>query len=249
MDESKYIEGLIRLHSGLERQGPGDPGFTDFILEQLPELPANPRIADIGCGAGGGALQLARTYGARVKAVDFSREFLDQMMDRARQEGLEALIEPVECDMGSLDWKPESIDLLWSEGAAYCITFEGALKAWRPLMAKGGVAAISELDYFSDDVPDAAAEYMQRMYPDIKAESGNVALINALGYEVLGTHRLPTEAWWTNYYGPLRKNIAAMKDSDDEVMQAVIRDTEEEMRFFEQFSDVYGYTFFIVRAV
>lgn len=116
-------------------------------------------------------------------------------------------------------------------------------------MAEGGVAAISELDYFSDDVPEAAAEYMKRMYPDIKTESGNVALINASGYEVLGTHRLPTEAWWANYYGPLRENIAAMKDSDDEIMQAVIRDTEEEMHFFEAFSDVYGYTFFIMRAV
>ena len=40
----KYIEALITLHSGLERQGPGDPDFSDFIIEQLPELPQHPRF-------------------------------------------------------------------------------------------------------------------------------------------------------------------------------------------------------------
>ncbi len=38
--QEKYIEALITLHSGLERQGPGDPDFSDFIIRQLPELPA-----------------------------------------------------------------------------------------------------------------------------------------------------------------------------------------------------------------
>ena len=128
--QEKYIEALIALHSGLERQGPGDPDFSDFIIRQLAELPPHPRIADIGCGAGAGALILARKYHSKVKAVDFSKEFLDQMMHRARLEGLEDLIEPIECDMGKLDWEPGTIDLLWSEGAAYNISFEGALKAW-----------------------------------------------------------------------------------------------------------------------
>ena len=53
-EREKYIEALIRLHSGLERQGPGDSDFSDFIIKQIPELPPNPRIADIGCGAGAG---------------------------------------------------------------------------------------------------------------------------------------------------------------------------------------------------
>ena len=57
--QQKYIAALIRLHSGLERQGPGDIDFSEFIITQLPKLPPNPRIADIGCGAGAGALFLA----------------------------------------------------------------------------------------------------------------------------------------------------------------------------------------------
>ncbi len=248
-ERDKYIEALIRLHSGLERQGPGDSNFSDYIIKQLPKLPPNPGIADIGCGAGSGALILAKQYDSKVKAVDFSKEFLDQMMHQARQEGLENLIEPIECDMGNLDWKPETIDLLWSEGAAYNITFEGALKSWRPLMAANGIAVISEMNYFSNDVPEIIAHYMKNAYPGIKTESKNVALINSSGFEVLAVHRLPSKAWWDNYYNPLRENIMALKDTNDEIMQTVVHETEEEMNFFKEHHEDYGYTFYIMKAV
>jgi len=248
-EHEKYIEVLIELHRGLERQGPGDPGFSQDIIKQIPELPSNPRIADIGCGAGAGALILARKYHSRIKAVDFSREFLDQLMHRARQQGLEDLIDPIECDMGSLDWEAETIDLLWSEGAAYNITFEGALKAWRPLMAVNGIAVISEMNYFSKDVSEVVTQYMKNAYPGIKTESNNVDLINASGFEFLSIHRLPSVAWWDNYYDPLRKNIEALKDSSDSVMQAVISETEEEMKFFKEHEEEYGYTYYIMRVI
>ena len=203
----------------------------------------------MGCGAGAGALLLARQFRAEVKAVDFSREFLDQMMHRARQEGLEDLIDPIECDMENLDWEPETIDLLWSEGAAYSITFAGALKAWRPLLAAGGIAVISEMSYFSSDAPEIVRHYMKNAYPGIRTESQNIDLIESSGFEMLGLHRLPSEAWWQNYYDPLRENIGAFKDSNDTVMRAVVRETEEEMQFFREHDEDYGYTFYIMRAV
>jgi serine/threonine-protein kinase HipA len=118
-EQEKYIKALIELHRGLERQGPGDTDYSNYIISQLPDLPSNLSIADIGCGAGAGALILADKFRARVRAVDFSREFLDELEDRAKQRGLERLVEIIECDMGDLDWEPGSLDLLWSEGAAY----------------------------------------------------------------------------------------------------------------------------------
>jgi len=248
-DQDKYIEALIRLHSGLERLGPGDADFSDYIIKQLPELPPNPRITDIGCGAGAGALILARKYHSKVKAVDFSKEFLYQMMSQAKQEGLGDLIQPIECDMGNLDWDLKSIDLLWSEGAAYNITFEGALNAWRPLIAANGIAVISEMNYFSNDVQESVVHYMKNAYPGIKTESKNIDLINSSGFDVLAVHRLPSKAWWDNYYDPLCVNIAALKDTGNMVMQAVITETEEEMKFFREHHEDYGYTFYIMRAV
>ncbi|MFC1750785.1 SAM-dependent methyltransferase [Pseudomonadota bacterium] len=118
-EHEEYIQALIELHVGLERQGPGDTNVSNYILSLIKELPAKPRIADIGCGTGAGALFLADKFKSKVLAVDFSRDFLNELISRAKQQGLEHLVAAVECDMGMLDWKPGTIDLLWSEGAAY----------------------------------------------------------------------------------------------------------------------------------
>ena len=249
MEEEKYINALIKLHRGLQRQGPGDTDFSNDIIKQLPELPQKPRIADIGCGAGAGTLILAKKYQVKIKAVDFSKTFLDQMMHQAKQEGLADLIEPIERDMGDLDWPERTIDLLWSEGAAYNITFAGALKAWRPLMANNGIAMISEMNYFSSNVHEDVTHYMEHAYPDIKSEAENISLINSSGYKVLMHRRLPSNAWFDNYYEPLQANIRALKDTGDKIMQAVINETEEEIQFFKTHHQDYGYTYYIMRAV
>ncbi|MEE4602231.1 MAG: class I SAM-dependent methyltransferase [Desulfobacteraceae bacterium] len=248
-EQEKYIRALIELHRGLERQGPGDTDFSDYIISQLPELPTNPRIADIGCGTGAGTLFLADKFRSKVRAVDISRDFLDELDNRAKQRGLEHLVETIECDMKSLDWKPESIDLLWSEGAAYNLTFKGALKAWRPLMAPNGIAVISEIGYFTSEVPESLKVYWQNAYPAIGTESENSIHANSSGFKILGIHRLPSKAWWENYYGPLRDNMNFFKHSEDSIMQAVIKETEEEMKLFEEHEEQYGYSFYMMKAV
>jgi SAM-dependent methyltransferase len=246
--QEKYIKALIELHRGLERQGPGDTDFSNYIISQIPELPTNPRIVDIGCGAGAGALFLADKFRSKVRAVDISREFLDELEDRAKQRGLDHLVEAIECDMRSLDWKPGTIDLLWSEGAAYNLTFEGALKAWRPLMAANGIAVISEMSYFTSEVPESVSVYWQNAHPTIGTESENSNYANSSGFEILGIHRLPSKAWWDNYYGPLRENMNSFKHSEDSTMQTVIKETEGEMKLFEQHEKHYGYSFYIMKT-
>jgi SAM-dependent methyltransferase len=248
-EQEKYIRALIELHRGLERQGPGDTDYSNYIISQIPELPTNPRIADIGCGAGAGTLFLAERFKSKVWAVDFSREFLDELEDRSKQGGLEHLVETVECDMGNLNWEPGTIDLLWSEGAAYNITFEGALKAWRQFMAPNGIAVVSEMNYFTSKIPEPVKIYMHKAYPAIKTEQENSDIISSSGFKVLGIHRLPSTAWWDNYYEPLRNNIESLKNSNDSVMQSVISETEEEMKFFEEYDKFYGYSFYIMKAV
>ena len=64
-----------------------------------------------------------------------------------------------------------------------------------------------------------------------------------------GRHRLPSKAWWDNYYEALRKNIESFKNLNDSIMQSVISETEEEMKFFEEYDKFYGYSFYIMKAV
>ena len=95
-------------------------------------------------------------------------------------------------------------------------------------MAVNGIAVISEMNYLSNDIPEIVTQYMKNAYPGIKTESKNMDLINSSGFNVLGVHQLPSNAWWENYYGPLCENIRALKGSRDDIMRAVISETEEE---------------------
>ena len=89
---------------------------------------------------------------------------------------------------------------------------------------------------------------MATAYPQIQTETGNAELIRSSGYELIETRRLPTAAWWQNYYDPLRDRIGRLKGSAGPEMLAVIADTENEMAFFDAHADEYGYSFYVMRA-
>jgi SAM-dependent methyltransferase len=244
--ESEYLAALIDLHRDLERQGPGDAAFSCEILLRLPALPTPLRIADLGCGSGAGTVVLARHFGRPVRAVDSVPAFIEALKSRAARAGLAGLVEPIVADMGSLDWPAGSVDLIWSEGAAYNLGFERALAAWRPLLSPRGVAVVSELSWFTDTPPDEAREFWATAYPTMGSEAKNVARARRAGYGLLFTERLPSESWWGNYYGPLRERLGALPDTA--AHDAVRRDSEREIALFERFSDAYGYTFYALRA-
>lgn len=244
--DADYLAALVDLHRGLERLGPGDAAFTRELLLRLPPLAAPRRIADLGCGSGAGALQLARHFRRPVRAVDAVPDFIDELRERAHRAGIAALIEPVVADMGALDWPAGSVELLWSEGAAYNLGFERALRLWRPLLALHGLAVVSELSWFTDEPPEPARAFWQAAYPAMGTEAGNAARARAVGYELLFTERLPSHLWWQNYYDPLRQQLARQPRTP--AHRAVARDTEQEMALFERFSDHYGYTFYALRA-
>ena len=242
-----YIETLIELHRGLERQGPGDAELSRQIMQDLPTLPSNPRIVDLGCGAGAGALLLAEHFGVTVTAVDAAQPFLDDMMAMARARGLADRIKPLACDFAALPFEQGSIDLLWSEGAAYNLTFAGALKSWRPLLSPNAVAVISEITWFTSNPPKPLRDFWEEAYPPIADEAENIARAQAAGFEVLRTQRLLAQAWWDHYYNPLKQRIASIS-APDAMMQNVVAETLDEIDLFHKFSEHYGYTFYVMTA-
>jgi SAM-dependent methyltransferase len=241
------LAALVDLFRGLDRKGPGDAGFTRDLLRDLPPLPREGRIADLGCGGGAGSLLLAEYYRREVLAVDSSPVFLEELSGRASRAGFDPFITPVRGDMGALDWPAASVALLWSEGAAYILGFESALRAWRPLLSKDGLAVVSEMSWFTQTRPRPALTFWREAYPTMGDEAENVGRARRAGFEVLETRRLPLSAWWTNFYDPLR---ARMKELDGSAFHAaVLRETEEEIALFEKYGDAYGYSFYVMRAI
>lgn len=247
-EASTYLGALIELHRGLSRQGPGDTALSKAILDALPPLPERPRIADLGCGSGTGALLLAERFRSRVLAVDLAEAFLEELSAEARRRGLDPLITPIRADMGSLDWPAASLDLLWSEGSAYNLGFERALSSWRPLLSAGGVAVVSEMSWFVDRIPEEARAFWLESYPGLGSEAENEERARRSGFRVLATHRLPSEAWWDSYYRPLASRIESFRPTAQGAMQRVIRETETEMDLFRRHGAAYGYTFYVLEA-
>jgi len=247
MNDDAQFQALITLHRGLDRQGPGDEALSREILAQLPPLPQPPRIADLGCGSGAASVLLARWFDAPVTAVDMVPQFLDDLRERAQRAGCSRLVEAVQADMGRLDWPAESVDLLWSEGAAYNLSFRGALEAWRPLLSAQGVAVISEITWRTDDPREEVANYWRNAYPAIATEEQNRRHALDAGFAVIATHPLPSNAWWTSYYDPLLERIEAIRDGASPALASVIEETLKEIDLFRRFSDDYGYTFYVLQ--
>jgi len=238
---------IVALHRGLARLGPGDDGTSDEILATLPQVPSGACIADLGCGTGAGALLLARRFPtARIIAIDAEQGFLDDLHAEATRQGVQDRIELRCADIAAPGLPPSTIDVIWSEGAAYNIGFDAALAAWRPMLRAGGVAVISELSWFTEEPPAALRRYWEGEYPGMADEGTNVMRARNAGYEVLGVRRLPPRAWDENYYGPMSERLAAR--TDDPALASVVRATREEMELHARHHRAFGYAFYVLRA-
>ena len=238
------------LFEGLPRQGPGSDGCTRAALRRLPRLPQAPRVVDLGCGSGQPTLVLAEALRTRVIAVDLHQPFLDQLMAQAQARGLAPLIETRCADFGRLedapDLAPGSVDLLWSEGAIYLLGLEAGLRLWRPLLAPGGLAAVSECSWLTDQPPAEAHAFFDEGYPEMGSIARNTARAERAGFELLDCFPLPAAAWWDDYYTPLAARLDALEG--DPTLAAPIAETRREIELFRRHGDSYGYVFYLLRA-
>ena len=240
-------DAFFRLFEGLPRQGPGSDACTREALSRLPPLSARPRVLDLGCGAGRQTLVLAEALRTKVVAVDLHRPFLDQLEAAAREQGLAHLIETRSADMGALELPPGSIDLLWSEGAIYLLGFEDGLRLWRPWLAPGGLAAVTECTWLGETRSEEVRAFWREAYPAMGSIADNLARAERAGFEVCGWFALPPSAWWDDYYTPLLQRIEDLAPDADPAQAAIIAETERELDFYRRYHDVYGYVFYLMR--
>ena len=242
-------KAFFKLFDNLPRQGPGSVEVTLEALSKLPPLPESPRVLDIGCGTGGQTLVLAGRLGVHVTAIDLYEPNLRKLDSAAWDRGLGDLITTRQADMNDLGYAPDSIDLIWSEGAIYNIGFGDGLRKWRPMLKPGGLVAASELSWLTDDPPKEVSDYLRAEYPGIGTIDSNIEAATAAGFEVFDYFALPREAWWDDFYTPLLERIARFKPGADDEMSAVIEMTEKEIDMHRRFSDFYGYIFFLMKRI
>jgi trans-aconitate methyltransferase len=231
------------LFGGMEKLAPGGNPYTLQALHQLPTQQFQ-TIVDVGCGTGRQTIALAQELNTLIHAIDSHQPFLDHLNQRAAIANLTSLIQTHCLDMQEVPQVFHTIDLLWSEGAAYNIGFPNALSLWKSAIAPGGFAVISELSWLDNQPPDAAQKFFSTAYPAMRSVQGNRAIAQESGYRVLFTSILPREAWVNGYYDLLEPRAQALLEHPDREVRAIARETLEEIQVFEMAEDSYGYVFY-----
>lgn len=237
---------IFEFYAALPQQGPGRDSETIAALRSIADqLPAAPLVADLGCGTGRTTLALAGALPrAAIIAVDLSGTFCRHLRDELAARGLSERVQVEEADMETPPVAPASLDLIWSEGAAYSIGFENALKVWRPLLKPDGFAVISECTWLSESHPADIAEFWTAAYPAMGTIAENIARAGAAGYDVLETRTLPVEAW-DDYYDPIAGAVEAGKAAH--LDPAFTAELEREMAIFAASAGSYGYVFYVLK--
>lgn len=244
LSDAASHDAFFALHHGLPRQGPGSDNTSRRLLLLAGPLPERPRVLDLGCGPGRGALLLAAEAGAQVTAVDLHQPFLDELRRTAEARGLSGAISTLNADMGCLPFPDGSFDLVWAESSAYSIGFDTALERWRRLLAPGGSLVITECEWTAENPSGEARAFWDGHYA-LRTSAANTSAALAAGYNVLGVYRQP-ESDWQEYYGPLRAR-ANTADASAPGMAEALAATREELAIRRDHGAEYGYAGYVLR--
>lgn len=241
---------ISKMFEGLPRQGPGSDESTAYASSQIPTIPKGGKILDIGCGSGMQTLALARLYpDCMITAVDLHQPFLDDVVLRAKNEGLDGRIVPHRASMDDLPFDKASFDIIWSEGSAFIMGLGPALRYWKNFLKPDGYLVVSDCTWFTDSPSEECREFFNAEYPDMKSEPGTEEVIRDAGYSVISRFRLPGSGWWDHYYTPLSEKIPKLKETyaNNRDAQMIISGLEQEMEIHRKHSNEYGYTFFVLK--
>jgi ubiquinone/menaquinone biosynthesis C-methylase UbiE len=237
------------FHYNLPREGPGDSESTVRAYAAIKNLPSKPKILDIGCGPGMQTLDLARLSQGKIIAIDFHQPFLDELIRRAKEAGLDEHIQARKLSMFEMDFAPEQFDLIWSEGAIYIMGFERGFETCRPFLKPGGYMAVTEASWFQPNPPQVALDFWKAAYPEMGTIDENIKRLERQGYKLVEHFHLPNSSWWENYYHPLAERIAMLREkyAGDAESQNQLDEEYAEIELFRECSEYYGYEFYIAQ--
>src|SRR5574344_3036365 len=89
---------ICEYFSSIKRQGPGSEASTHRALASLPNINPGFKIADIGCGTGSSAIQLAKETHASVLAIDLFADFLNKVKKNSEMEGVSDKVSTLQAD-------------------------------------------------------------------------------------------------------------------------------------------------------
>lgn len=246
------------FHSSLDRLGPGNEACTLRAIDAVRSASRGPleaagddrpRILDLGCGTGPQTLVLAKHLGGSILAVDHHEPNLDALRRRAEQAGVSDRIRTCCEDMRKLVFDDGSFDVIWSEGALFCMDFREGLTRCRGWLRDGGCLAVSELCWLQAGAPEECRSFIEGAYPVMTDVEGNLRMMRSSGYSVLDHFIVPVAAWTDAFYTPLEKRIGMLRErhAGNPELLDMIASVQLEIDQYRKFSAYYGYVFCVLQ--
>ena len=153
--------------------------------------------------------------------------------------------------MEALPFQPESLDLIWSEGAIYNIGFERGINEWHNLLKHGGYLAVTEASWFTTERPAEIDQFWQEAYPEINTIPAKVAQMQEAGYIPVATFILPETCWADHFYAPQveAQHKFLQKHAGNPTAEAFIATERHEAELYSRFKAYYGYVFYIGKKI
>jgi len=230
----------------MDKLSPGEDSLSLYVLRSLPQHHFEV-VVDAGCGAGRQTIALAGELKTPIHAVDSYEPFLNRLERRAQKKSLAHLVRIHCMNMKDIPSVFPTVDLLWSEGAAYNIGFANALSTWAKAIKPNGFAVLTELCWLREQIPNAVREFFRSDYPDMQSVPQNIAIAEEAGYKIFNTYTLPREAWVKDYYDVLEPRAKSLVNHSDVAVSDFAVETLKEIETFKISQDSYGYVFFVLQ--
>lgn len=245
----RFREIFFEVFEALPRQGPGNRDCAAKTLGLCAGLPPSPVILDLGCGAGGQTLQLAELTSGFITAIDSHAPSIGRLEETLAARGLLRRVQAQVGDMAHPEQLPESVDLIWSEGALYNIGIVNALRVCHGLLRPGGYLAFTDVVWRRENPPSEVKASFDQDYPTMGWLDDVAVAIRDCGFVLVGHFTLPDAAWWGDFYTPMEMRIAKLrgKYADDAEALAVLDQLAQEPQMHRRYSDFYAYEFFVAR--
>ncbi|MGM9861882.1 MAG: methyltransferase domain-containing protein [Muribaculaceae bacterium] len=237
--------------STLKRQGPGSEATTLRALSFIDDLPRGTLVADLGCGTGSSALVLASHADVKVVALDLFPAFVGAVSRRAAEMGLADKVDARVGSMDALPFEPESLDMIWSEGAIYNVGFRHGLHLWHRYIKPGGYVAVTDATWLTPQRPAAIEQYWAEAYPEVELTSAKLRAMEEAGYEPVATFVLPSRCWTEEFYHPQRlvQEDFLCRHKSSPMAARLVANMRREAQMYDCYGRYYGYVFYIGRRL
>jgi SAM-dependent methyltransferase len=153
--------------------------------------------------------------------------------------------------MAALPFAESVYDAIWSEGAIYNMGFAAGVKAWRRHLKPGGVLAVSELTWLTNQRPEEVQAHWEREYPEVSTASSKIAILERFGFSPIGYFPLPEHCCLDNCYRPMQRGFSGYLDrhAGSTGARAIVAAEEREISLYERHKAFVSYGYYIARKV